>query len=132
MKSIKYLAFIGITCLGLLSFTILVQEEWKVPAKYEKMVNPEDASKENIGIGKSLYSKHCKSCHGKEGHGDGAKANRISGNQSNFSKNEFQAQSDGSLFYKIYFGRNDMPSHEKKMSDEDIWFVILYVRTLAI
>ena len=53
MKTIKQLMLIGIFSFGLLSFTV-VQDEWVVPAKYEKMTNPEDASKENISIGKNL------------------------------------------------------------------------------
>ncbi len=73
------------------------QDEWEVPAKYEKMTNPEDASKENIAIGKSLYSKHCKSCHGKEGYGDGPKADEVEGDLGDFSSSEFQAQSDGAI-----------------------------------
>ena len=43
---------------------------WVVPAKYQTMKNPTDP-KVDLAIGKSLYSKHCKSCHGSEGFGDG-------------------------------------------------------------
>jgi len=131
MKTIKFLTFIGVICLGLLSFSNLVQEEWKVPAKYEKMTNPEEASKSNVAIGKSMYSKHCKSCHGKEGLGDGPKADEVEGELGDFSSEEYQAQSDGALFYKSYIGRDDMPSFEKKMSEEDMWLTVHYMRTLA-
>ena len=131
MKTIKFLTFIGVICLGLLSFSNLVQEEWKVPAKYEKMTNPEEASKSNVAIGKSMYSKHCKSCHGKEGLGDGPKADEVEGELGDFSSEEYQAQSDGALFYKSYIGRDDMPNFEKKMSEEDMWLTVHYMRTLA-
>ena len=131
MKTIKFLTFIGIICIGLLSFNKLVQEEWKVPAKYEKMTNPEEASKSNVAIGKSMYSKHCKSCHGKEGFGDGPKADEVEGELGDFSSEEYQAQSDGALFYKSYIGRDDMPSFEKKMSEEDMWLTVHYMRTMA-
>ena len=131
MKTIKFLTFIGIICLGLLSFNKLVQEEWKVPAKYEKMTNPEEASKDNIAIGKSMYSKHCKSCHGKEGYGDGPKADDVNGDLGDFSSEEFQSQSDGALYYKSIIGRDDMPEFTKKIPDEeDRWLVINYMRTL--
>ncbi len=127
MKTIKFLTFIGIICIGLLSFNKIVQEEWEVPAKYEKMTNPEEASKENISIGKSMYSKHCKSCHGKEGFGDGPKADEVEGDIGDFSTEEFQAQSDGALYYKSYIGRDDMPNYEKKMTEEDMWLTVLRV-----
>jgi mono/diheme cytochrome c family protein len=42
-----------------------------------------------------------------------------------------QKQSDGSLFYKISEGREDMPSFKKKIPDEeDIWSIVNYLRTL--
>jgi len=131
MKTVKLLMIIGIVSFGLLSFSILVQEEWKVPEKYEKMKNTTEASAENVAIGKSLYSKHCKSCHGKTGLGDGPKADGVDGDLGDFSLEEFQAQSDGALFYKSYIGRDDMPNYEKKMADEEMWFVIHFIRTLS-
>ena len=109
---------------------VVESNTWVVPAKYKKMTNPEDASKENISIGKNLYSKHCKSCHGKEGYGDGPKAEEVEGDLGDFTSNKFKAQSDGALFYKSYIGRDDMPNYEKKMSLEDAWLVVHYIRTL--
>ncbi len=132
MKKLKILMLIGVITLGLFSFTKLVQEEWVVPAKYEKMTNPTEASDDNISDGKMLYDKHCKSCHGKEGLGDGQKADDVEGDLGDFSSEEFQAQSDGALFYKSYIGRDDMPNFEKKMPDEDdMWYIVSYMRTLG-
>jgi len=130
MKTIKTLMIIGIVSIGLLSFSKLTQEEWKVPAKYQTMKNTTKANKENLAIGKSLYSKHCKSCHGSTGLGDGTKAANLEGNLGDFSSKKFQSQSDGALFYKSYIGRKDMPNYEKKMSEEDMWFAVNYIRTL--
>jgi len=104
---------------------------WVVPAKYQTMKNPTDP-KVDLAIGKSLYSKHCKSCHGSEGYGDGTKANDMKGDLGDFSTKTFQAQSDGALFYKASFGRDDMPAFNKKMPlDEDRWLVVNYMRTLG-
>ena len=73
MKAIRTTVIIGLVALAYFSFTKEVQEEWVVPEKYVNMKNPTDPSVD-LDIGKSLYSKHCKSCHGKEGYGDGPKA----------------------------------------------------------
>ena len=130
MKTIKTLVLIGLVSFALYSFTSLVQEEWKVPEKYETMKNPTD-SKADMAIGKSLYNKHCKSCHGKEGYGDGTKADEVEGDLGDFSSAEFQAQTDGALFYKSTFGWEDMPEYTKKMpDDEDRWLIVNYMRTL--
>jgi len=131
MKTFKILAFIGVLTFGLYSFTTFVQDEWKVPAKYETMKNPVAAGTD-AAIGKSLYTKHCKSCHGAEGYGDGPKAKEMKGDLGDFSSSEFQAQSDGALFYKTSFGRDDMPEFTKKLADdEDRWLIVNYMRTLA-
>ena len=131
MKQLKLLPLFGILVFALYSFTTFVQEEWKVPEKYLNMENPTDPE-EDIAIGKSLYDKHCKSCHGKEGYGDGPKADDMNGDLGDFSSEEFQAQTDGALFYKTSFGRDDMPEYTKKIpDDEDRWLIVNYMRTLA-
>ncbi|MDH5608549.1 MAG: cytochrome c [Cyclobacteriaceae bacterium] len=109
------------------------QEPWPVPANFVKMANPTDAGDdENLEIGKQLYIKHCKSCHGKDGLGDGPKAAELETPSGDFSMDEFQKQSDGSLFYKITKGRDDMPAFDKKVpSDEDRWLIVNYLRTMA-
>lgn len=132
MKNIMILLLLAAVFFGLYSFKSMVQDDWTVPDNYVSMKNPTDQSdKENLAIGKSLYSKHCKSCHGKEGYGDGPKAAEQEGDLGDFSSSEFQSQSDGELFYKTTFGRKDMPEFDKKMpDDEDRWLIVNYMRTL--
>jgi len=131
MKTKSLLLFITFIGIALLSFNSFDQDEWVVPDKYEKMKNPTDPA-EDLDIGKQLYSKHCQSCHGKQGYGDGKKADEVEGDLGDFSTSEFQSQSDGALFYKSYIGRNDMPNYEKKIPDEeDVWLIVNYMRTLA-
>lgn len=131
MKTFKFLMLFGLVTVVLLSFTSFDQDEWVVPAKYEKMTNPTDPDQDK-DIGKQLYSKHCQSCHGKTGLGDGKKADEVEGDLGDFSSAEFQAQSEGAIFYKSYIGRDDMPNFEKKIPDEeDMWLVVNYMRTMA-
>ena len=130
MKTIKIFTILGIFSFLFFSFTTIIQDKWVVPAKYVTMKNPVPA-KTDAAIGKSLYDKHCKSCHGKEGYGDGTKADGLKGDLGDFSSAEFQKQTDGALFYKTSFGRDDMPEYTKKMpDDEDRWLVVNYMRTL--
>ena len=130
MKNLKFLTLFGAVIFMLYSFSSVLQEEWVVPEKYQNMKNPTDPSVD-LSIGKSLYAKHCQSCHGKEGYGDGKKADEVDGDLGDFSSEEFQAQTDGALFYKTTFGRDDMPDYTKKMpDDEDRWLIVNYMRTL--
>jgi len=130
MKTLKLVLILGVVSFTLYSFTSYVQDKWVVPEKYVNMKNPTDP-KSDLDIGKSLYSKHCKSCHGKEGYGDGPKAAEMKGDLGDFASEEFHEQTDGELFYKTSFGRDDMPEYTKKMpDDEDRWLIVNYMRTL--
>jgi mono/diheme cytochrome c family protein len=94
------------------------------------MPNPVKADAESLNTGKEVWAKHCQSCHGKAGKGDGSKAAQLKTSPSDFTKPEFQKQTDGALFYKTEEGRDDMPSFKKKISDQDdVWAVINYMRT---
>lgn len=115
-----------------LSFTNVDQEAWEVPGKYKKMENPTEFDSEGKAIGRAAYNKHCKSCHGKTGLGDGPKAAELDTPSGDFSLAAFQDQSDGELYYKTTFGRDDMPAYDKKIpSDEDRWLIVSYMRTFA-
>lgn len=104
--------------------------DWVVPEKDKNLKNPLESSKDNTREGKLVYDVQCKSCHGARGLGDGMKAKSMKGDLGDFSSAKFQAQTDGELFYKTKVGRADMPSYAKKLTDEDIWLVVLYMRTL--
>lgn len=132
MKTLKFFALASIVLVGMLGFSIQ-SDPWIVPEKYLKMENPTDPDDdENFEIGEELYMKHCKSCHGKEGLGDGPKADEQKGELGDFSSEEFQEQSDGSLYYKTTIGREDMPAYDKKMpDDEDRWLIVNYMRYLG-
>lgn len=118
---------------GILSagFINKVQNDpWPVPDKYKKMQNPVKSDAESLKTGKTLWVKHCQSCHGKSGAGDGSKAGQLKTDPGNFTKAEFHKQSDGSMYYKTLEGRDDMPSFKKKIADnEEIWSVVNYMRT---
>lgn len=130
MKALKIFFILGLASLTFYAFNVPVQDEWIVPQEYVNMKNPTDP-KVDLAIGKALYNKHCKSCHGKEGYGDGPKAAEMTGDLGDFSSEEYQAQTDGELFYKTSFGRLDMPEYTKKMpDDEDRWLIVNYMRTL--
>lgn len=108
-----------------------VQNPWVVPDKAAKTANPVASDAESLATGKSLWMKHCQSCHGKKGQGDGSKAAQLKTPVGDFTAADFQKQSDGSIFYKTSEGREDMPSFKKKIPDADeIWAVVNYIRTM--
>src|SRR5476649_1917139 len=98
-------------CFFCAAFVVTQQPKpWPVPEKNAKMPNPAKSSSASIAAGKALWSVHCSSCHGKGGQGDGPKAAQLKTQPNDLSKVSAQSQSDGSVFYKISEGREDMPS----------------------
>lgn len=115
-----------------LSFTGKPEQNgnWSAPESAKALKNPTGNDKESLAIGKTLYAKHCRSCHGKSGLGDGTKAAELDTPSGDFSTEEFHAQTDGELFWKTTEGRDDMPTFSKKIpSDEDRWLLVNYMRT---
>ncbi|MHC1708480.1 MAG: cytochrome c [Bacteroidales bacterium] len=106
-------------------------KEWATPANFKNMKNPVKADQASIDAGKALWNKHCKSCHGSKGLGDGTKAAALKTSAGDFSTKEFQASSDGVLFYRTTEGRDEMPSYKKSIAaDNDRWHLVNFMRTL--
>lgn len=127
------IAILFFISMALYSFNMVeVADDWDIPANYKTMKNPTEASKENLAIAKSLWAKHCQSCHGREGLGDGPKAAELESDAGDFSSEEFQSLSDGELYYMTTAGKDEMPAYDKKIpSDEDRWMLVHYMRTMA-
>lgn len=131
MKKYISLLFASLFLFALMSFVSKSQNDpWPVPDKYKNMANPVKSDAASLATGKTLYTQHCKSCHGTKGKGDGPKAAQLDTESGDFTKADFQAQTDGALFYKTSEGRKDMPSFKKKVPDaNDIWAIVNYMRT---
>jgi len=130
-----YVALFALLAIAFISNNAMAQKKpgpWETPAKFKTMKNPVKANDaEAIANGKALYAKHCKSCHGAKGLGDGPKSATLKTTCGDFSSKEFQAYTDGEILYKITAGRDEMPAYDKKVPDEaDRWALVSYIRTL--
>jgi mono/diheme cytochrome c family protein len=131
MKTKLYL--IGLLMAGSVfySFAPPQAKPWPVPEKNAKMANPVKSDGETVKLGKEVWNKHCSSCHGKAGAGDGSKAAQLETAMEDMTAAVVQDQTDGALFYKISEGRDEMPSFKKKIPDtEELWSVVNYIRSL--
>jgi mono/diheme cytochrome c family protein len=110
---------------------------WELPADADKTKNPVEATAESIEKGKTLYLErtkgNCIFCHGETGAGNEANLARLRRKPADLSNKErMSTRTDGELFWKISKGINGiMPAGEKRMSEEERWHVVNYVRTLA-
>jgi mono/diheme cytochrome c family protein len=131
MKTLKQILFIAVLLMFGISVTAVAQKAkpWEVPAKFKTMKNPVKSDEASINAGKILYNKNCASCHGKAGLGDGPKARGLETFPGDFSKAEYQNQTDADQFYKTKFGRGEMPKYDGKIEDDGMWQIVNYMRT---
>lgn len=107
-----------------------MQDDWVVPDKFRNMENPYAQVEDEDEIGKDLYSVHCRSCHGKTGLGDGSKAFELESDVKDFSAKTFKSQPDGAVYFKMIMGRDEMPSFDKKIKEEeDRWMLVNYIKS---
>ena len=95
------------------------------------MKNPVERDDATIATGRELYERHCMTCHGKTGKGDGFKSAALTQSPGDFSARKYQKQSDGEQFYKTKSGRGEMPGYDRILTDDDIWKIVEYMRSFT-
>ena len=110
---------------------------WELPEDADKTPNPTPSSPESIAKGKELYMErtkgNCVFCHGDTGTGNEANMPRLRRKPADLTNKErMTAMTDGEVYWKITKGITGiMPAGEKRMSEEERWNVVNYIRTLA-
>lgn len=109
---------------------------WELPADADKTTNPVPSSAESIAKGKELYMErtkgNCVFCHGDTGTGNEANMPRLRRKPADLTNKErMSAMTDGELFWKVSKGITGiMPAGEKRMTEEERWNVVNYIKTL--
>jgi mono/diheme cytochrome c family protein len=106
--------------------------DWNAPAAAKDLQNPVPSAADSVEMGTKNYSTHCQSCHGERGDGKGPRAERLSIAPSDFMDAHAMGQmTDGELFWKISHGRRPMPGFQDKLTEQERWQLVDYIRTLA-
>jgi mono/diheme cytochrome c family protein len=102
------------------------------------MKNPTAATPQSIQAGGAIYQKSCAVCHGPMGKGDGAIVASLKPEATkppNLTDAEWKhGSTDGELFTVIHDGigpKFEMKGQTGKLSDQDIWNVVNYVKSLS-
>jgi mono/diheme cytochrome c family protein len=111
------------------------QNTWELPEDADKTKNPTAATPESIAKGKELYMErtkgNCIFCHAESGAG-ATRENMRRKPADLTNKERMTSMTDGEVFWKISKGITGiMPAGEKRMTEEERWHVVNYVRTLA-
>lgn len=106
--------------------------DWNAPVKVKNMANPVSANAENVRAGDRTYRATCAKCHGDAGDGKGEKAGDLSLAPTDFTnRKEMDSLTDGELFWRISVGHRPMPAYKGKLSEDERWQLVVFIRTFA-
>lgn len=101
-------------------------------SEQQAVANPIESNAESRAIGRQRYVFMCRECHGNRGRGDGDMAH-AGGVPSDFTDDVWDhGESDGEIFAVIKEGVSaDMQGYANRLSDEEIWHVVNYIKSLS-
>jgi mono/diheme cytochrome c family protein len=121
-------AFVATAWLGALSAQTDQARErdpnWTAPSKQAERPNPLADRADLAAGGRKVFAQRCNTCHGDDGRGTTRAPNLVTA--------DVQAQTDGTLFWKVTGGntRGGMPSFSF-LPEAQRWQLVLHLRGLA-
>ena len=108
---------------------ISLAHKWVAPQEASIIQNPIPYSEISVAQGKDIYSKNCMNCHGVNAEGLNPKTTGLKQWTSNLVLG-LKNHSDGDFFWKIQNGKGAMPSFRNGLSENDIWNLINFIKSL--
>jgi mono/diheme cytochrome c family protein len=105
------------------------------PEEFRNLTNPMEGSAESAIKGKAIFEADCASCHGQEARGDGLAGASLDPKPTDLASVQ-DSLSDGYLYWRISEGgafapfSSSMPAWRGLLSEDHIWKVITYLRSL--
>lgn len=97
------------------------------------LTNPFLPDEASLAAGRVLFAANCAVCHGEQGRGNGPAAAQLTLPPPDFGNGHLDIHTDGDVFYWIQNGlsaTSPMPAFKDKLSDDEIWHLVNYVRRL--
>lgn len=109
-------------------------EEERLRCETEMVQNPFPITKAGLEKAKPLYDVYCGICHGEKGDGQGwlvaMPDSKYPAQPKSFIVDDMVAAGNGRYYYAIMYGKNVMGAYTDKLSYEERWQVIHYIRAL--
>lgn len=98
------------------------------------IANPLPNDTATIARGQQLFAQNCAICHGTGGKGDGPLGQNLTPRPADLTGSHLMTHTDGDLYWWVGHGiaGTGMPSFNGTLSDQDIWAIIRYVRSLHV
>jgi mono/diheme cytochrome c family protein len=97
--------------------------------------NPVPSTVQSLAVGRDVYLNNCSACHGADARGGGPQAGTTPVRPPSLAGpgSHLGDHTDGDLHYTIVSGLpGGMPAWAGQLSDEEVWSVINYLRSLQI
>jgi mono/diheme cytochrome c family protein len=120
---------------GSLAVAAAQYQGWMIPAGGRDEKSPLASNPGAPARGKTVFGANCARCHGLEGKGDGKDSDHAADLTDDLRT---ELNTEGVLFYKVWNGHavqlrvqiDDMPAFEGKLSKDDVWAVVEYLKVL--
>ncbi len=112
----------GTVPLGKAIFSLSAEEAEK------NLTNPVPIAFASAWRGRRIWSANCATCHGKNGSGNGPVGPLMQ--VPSLLADFYKSRSDGRIFYVIHNGGANMPRYGYKLSVNEHWDVVNYLRFL--
>jgi mono/diheme cytochrome c family protein len=132
--ALRKMLFAFVLALIVLSLVLVAWQsrEWVIPEEAKRLQNPVAPSAAVIASARSIYLDKCAQCHGDSGKGDGPEGKMYDPAPGNLTDaKHMSTRTDGELFYQITQGRKPMPGFKKRLTEEQRWQLVLFVRSFA-
>lgn len=99
----------------------------------QQIQNPVPSSPESLAAGKDIYLRYCHTCHGRDGRGHTDMVEFLAYPPADLTDDTWRhGSSDGEAFAIIWNGTDeDMESFANRLTEEQVWHVVNYIRTLS-
>jgi mono/diheme cytochrome c family protein len=131
LRKILFALLLALICVAIL-MAVHENKQWNIPEEDKRRVNPIQPSREVINAARGIYLDKCSQCHGTSGKGDGPDAATYYPSPTNLTDaSHINSVTDGEIFYQISQGRKPMPAFKKRLTEEQRWQLVLFVRAFA-
>ncbi len=131
-RKILFASLLAVICIVMAYAAFQKDRPWVVPEEAKKLKNPLSSSDSILRGAKAIYMDECAQCHGERGKGDGPESMMHSLAPADLTDaGHMNGITDGEIFYQISEGRKPMPSFKKRLTEEERWGLVLFVRSFV-
>jgi mono/diheme cytochrome c family protein len=103
-----------------------------IPAQEAQKPNPVKSTPESLARARKWWTLDCAMCHGANGDGKGETAKEMKLTMVDFTDPAtLKDRTDGEIYYIIKNGHQDMPPEGPRITTEQGWDLVNYVRSLS-